>query len=101
MRDRRTELRFGADQPAVVWVLGSRPAKEIPAKIVEASKSGLRLILEVPIEAGAAIKVEWERTALVGEARHCRKTGPNRYSLGMKITEVISRGKLRTQAGAA
>jgi PilZ domain-containing protein len=101
MRDRRSEIRFGADQPAVVSVLSDGPPQQIPATVVEASKSGLRIMLDVPLPNGTTIKVEWDSTALVCETRHCRQRGPNRYSVGLKITEVLGRGKLKTQPGAA
>ena len=100
MRDRRKEIRFGADQPATVSVPNS-PLQDIPAKIVEASKSGLRIILQKPIETGTLIEVKWESTVLRGEARYCRQTGPHTFTIGLKIAEVLGHGKLKTQQGAA
>jgi hypothetical protein len=100
MKDRRIELRFGADQPAVISVLAPQPFT-IAGQVVEASRTGLRLMVEAPLEAGIVIKVEWDSTALIGETRYCRKTAPGRYCVGLKITEVVGRGKLRTQPGAA
>lgn len=101
MRERRSELRFGADQPATVSALGPPRGPEIPGQIVEASKSGLRIILAVPIEAGTRIEVRWESTVLIGETRYCRQNGSARYCIGLRIAEVRGHGKLRTQFGAA
>jgi len=89
------------DQPAVVSFPSGRNRKEIPAKIVEASKSGLRIQLEVPVKVGSLVEVKWDASVVTAEARHCRQTGPGTYSIGLKISEVIARGKLRTQSGAA
>jgi hypothetical protein len=101
VKDRRTELRFGVDQPAVVSFPGGRKRKEIPARIVEASKSGLRIAVDVPVKVGSLLEVKWDSSVVTAEARHCRQTGPETYSVGLKISEVIGRGKLRTQSGAA
>jgi len=72
----------------------------IPANIVGASKLGLRLSIKVPIEPGTVIKIKWDHTIIVGEARHCRQTGPGTYCVGLKISNVRGRGKLRTLPGA-
>jgi len=102
LKDRRTELRFGVDQPAFVCFRNSRRKhKEIPAQIVEASKSGLRITLGVPVKAGSVIEVKWDSSVITAEARHCRQTGPQTYSVGLKISEVVGHAKLRTQSGAA
>ena len=71
MSDRRTELRFGADQPVLVCALAP-----IPGKIDGMSKSGLR------------------RVIVMGQVRYCQKTGPRKYSIGLKIMEVVGAGKL-------
>lgn len=101
VKDRRSELRFGVDQPAFVSFSGRRKRKDIPAQIVEASKSGLRITLEVPIKVGSIVEVKWDTSIVTAEARHCRQTGPETYSVGLKISDVVGHGKLRTQSGAA
>jgi hypothetical protein len=101
MSDRRTELRFGADQSIIVAFQGPRCLREISGKIVGASKSGLRIITAIPMETGARIEVKWDRAKVVGEVRHCRHSGVDRYSIGLKIIEVIGHGSLQAQPGAA
>ena len=101
MKDRRTELRFGVDQPAVVSFPGGRKRKEVPTRIVEASKSGLRIQMDMPVKVGSIIKVKWESSVVTAEARYCHQTGPGTYSVGLKISEVLGHTKLRTQSGAA
>jgi hypothetical protein len=90
MPDRRTELRFGADQPVLVSVLAP-----ISGKIEGASKSGLRIIISVAVRTGAFIEVKWDRAIVVGRVRYCRQTGPDKYCIGLKITEVVGGGKLQ------
>jgi hypothetical protein len=96
MLDRRTELRFGADQPVVVSVV-----TPIPGRIDSASKSGLRITISVAVKTGAFIQVKWDRAIVVGRVRYCRQTGPHSYCIGLKITEVVGGGKLQKKLNAA
>ncbi len=99
--DRRSELRFGADQAVVVSVLMPEPSEEIPGHVVEASKSGLRILLGVPLETSTLLEVKWDGAIVRGEARYCRRAGPDRYSIGVKISEVVAHGKIKTRLGVA
>ena len=89
MLDRRTELRFETAQPVQVSVLAPTQGQ-----IDSASKSGLRLTVSIPVKTGAFIEVKWDRAIVVGRVRYCRQTVPNKYCIGLKITEVIGGGKL-------
>jgi hypothetical protein len=89
MADRRTEVRFGADQPVVVSVV-----TPIPGRIDSASKSGLRVTVSRLLKAGALVEVKWDRVIVVGEVRYCQKIGPRKYSVGLKIMEIVGGGKL-------
>ena len=89
MLDRRTELRFGIDQPVQVSVLAPTQGK-----IDSASKSGLRVTISIPVKVGAFIEVKWDRAIVVGRVRYCRQTDSNAYCVGLKITEVVGAAKL-------
>jgi hypothetical protein len=89
MPDLRTEVRFGADQPVVVSVV-----TPIPGKIDSASKSGLRVTVSRLVKIGVLVEVKWDRVIVVGEVRYCQKIGPRRYSIGLKIIEIVGGGKL-------
>jgi hypothetical protein len=89
MADRRTEVRFGADQPVVVSVV-----TPIPGRIDSASKAGLRVTVSKQLKTGALVEVKWDRVIVVGEVRYCQKIGPRKYSLGLKIAEIVGGGKL-------
>jgi hypothetical protein len=89
MSDCRTEPRFGADQAVVVFVLAP-----IPGKIDGASKSGLRVTVSRRVKTGALVAIKWDRVIVVGQVRYCRKIAPRRYSIGLKIVEVVGGGKL-------
>jgi hypothetical protein len=89
MSDRRTEVRFGADQPVVVSVV-----TPIAGKIDSASKSGLRVTVSRLVKTGARVEIKWDRVIVVGQVRYCQKIGPRRYSIGLKIIEIVGGGKL-------
>lgn len=89
MADRRTEVRFGADQAVVVSVV-----TPIPGKIDSASKSGLRVTVSRLVKTGALVEVKWDRVIVVGEVRYCQKIGRRKYSVGLKIMEIVGGGKL-------
>lgn len=97
MANRRTELRFGVDQPVLVSFLAP-----FPGKIEGASKSGLTVTISVAVKVGAFIQVKWSHVIVVGRVRYCRQTGPYEYRIGLKITEIIGGAKLlRTKPHAA
>ena len=82
-------------------MLAPKSSAEIPGQIVEASKSGLRIILGVPMEAGSLLEVKWDGAIVRGEARYCRRSAPDCYTIGVKISEVVAHGKIKTRFGAA
>jgi hypothetical protein len=89
MADRRIEVRFGADQPVVVSVV-----TPIPGTIDSASKSGLRVTVSRHVKTGALVEVKWDRVIVVGQVRYCQKIGPRKYSVGLKVMEIVGGGKL-------
>jgi hypothetical protein len=36
----------------------------------------------------------WDRVIVVGEVRYCQKTGPRKYSVGLRIVEIVGGGKV-------
>ena len=66
----------------------------IPGKIESASKSGLRLTVSKLVKTGASVEIKWDRVIVVGQVRYCRKIGPRKYSIGVKIMEIVGGGKL-------
>jgi hypothetical protein len=94
MSERRLEPRFCADQEVVVSVLSP-----IRGVIENASKSGFRITTQVAIKKGVVIEIKWDRAAVIGTVRYCRKAA-GKYNIGLKVTEVIGFGKVRTRAEA-
>lgn len=89
MSERRAEPRFAADQPVVVSVV-----TPIAGKIDSASKSGLRVTVSKVVKVGATVEIRWDRVIVVSQVRYCHKIGPRKYSIGLKILEVVGGGKL-------
>ena len=63
-------------------------------KIDSASKSGLRVTVSRLVKTGALVEIKWDRVIVVGEVRYCQKIGPRKYSIGVKIMEIVGGGKL-------
>lgn len=95
--DQRSEVRFGANEPVVVSVFGKSPLQSVPGKVIGASRSGLRITVNVPIEASVRVQVNWESGSLVGVARYCHRILPDKYSVGLKIIGVGKASILRTR----
>jgi hypothetical protein len=95
--DQRTEVRFGANQPVIVSVVGNSSNKSFPGNVSGASRSGLRIVVSTPIKVGVSVQVAWEAGTLIGEARYCRRILPDTYSIGLRILSVVKRSKLRTR----
>ncbi len=89
MSDRRAEPRVAADQPVVVSIV-----TPIPGKIESASKSGLRVTASKLVKVGASLQIKWDRVIVIGEVRYCEKIRPRKYSIGVKILEIVGGGKL-------
>jgi hypothetical protein len=46
------------------------------------------------VKTGALVEIKWDRVIVAGQVRYCQKTGPRKYSIGLKIMEVVGGGKL-------
>ena len=95
--DRRTEVRFGANEPVIVSVVGKSPLKSIPGKIIGASKTGVRIVVNVALADSVWVQVKWNEGTLVGEIRYCRQILPDKYTIGLKIVGPAMPSKLKTR----
>ena len=88
--EKRREPRYPTNDPADVQIL-PRTGIHLPAKVVDISKSDMRLELEMPLGTGARIRVLIlpSKLAVLGDVRYCRKSG-NRFHVGLAIVDVVS-----------
>ncbi len=69
--ERRREYRTLTDESALITVLGDNAPAPLQARVVEMSGLGMRLIMDTPVAAGAALKIELHDALLLGEVSYC------------------------------
>jgi PilZ domain len=89
-KERRKEIRYSTNDPAVVSILPLN-GDRMPAAVIDISKSGLRLELGKAIRKGGRIEVKIMPSNLVifGEVRYCRRSGAV-YHAGVLIEGMVS-----------
>ena len=85
--NQRRETRFTIDQPVTVTVLGDHPV-EHPARVKNASGRGLALELEDPVPPGAALKIQFDDSIVLGEAVYCRAAAGS-YFIGVELDQML------------
>src|ERR1700730_10105033 len=81
--ERRREPRFAATGKAQISFAGANGPETMMTRVMDISKSGLRLNALTEIKPGTLIEIEFETLNAVGVVRHCRKYGPE-YSIGIR-----------------
>jgi len=76
-----------ADTPVDVTLLGECETK-LSGRITNYSNYGLDLTLDQRVPIGAAIKVEWNHTLLLGEVVHCRQEGDG-FTVGLELEHAL------------
>lgn len=89
VQEKRRERRYPTNDPVKVRT-SPYTAAPIPAKIVDVSRSGMKLELVTPLQRDARIEVLMPFTKLVvfGEVRYCRRSGAV-YHAGVLIENVV------------
>src|SRR5438046_1399119 len=89
-KERRKHTRFPINQPARLTVLRGGNFENLGVTLVNLSRSGIAIILPVPLPPGATVEIHWEQTAVFAEVRHCSLTRPGAYRAGVAIQQVVS-----------
>jgi hypothetical protein len=63
----------------------------MPARVLDVSRSGLRLRLEQPLQLGLFVEVRWPSYAIFGEIRHCASTDAGAWDVGIRIQQAVHR----------
>lgn len=88
--EKRRARRFGTDQPVVVTLMDQpdgKPGLRLPARVSDASRGGVRLEANGPIDCGTEIRIEFEDSLITGTVVHCEgKNG--RFFLGIQMKEA-------------
>jgi hypothetical protein len=85
--DLRSQLRLEADEPVHVTVLGECEA-HLLGRITNYSPNGMGLVIDTSVSIGAAVKVEWSNTLLLGEVCYCRPAGEG-FAIGLLLEHAL------------
>jgi hypothetical protein len=85
--DLRSQLRLEADEPVHVTVLGEGEA-QLLGRITNYSANGMAIVVGSKVSIGAAVKVEWTDTLLLGEVCYCRRVGEG-FAIGLRLEHVV------------
>jgi hypothetical protein len=85
--DLRSQLRLEADEPVHVTVLGECEA-QLLGRITNYAANGMGLEIDAPVAIGAAVKVEWSNTILLGEVCYCRPAGEG-FAIGLRLEHAL------------
>lgn len=87
LADRRREARYPCNKAVQVRNLTKNEAR-LSARIIEISRSGLRLELPAPVTKGAQVEILMSKeVAIFGKVRHCGAVG-EKYQAGVQIEET-------------
>jgi hypothetical protein len=103
MEDSRRGPRYEVDQPVTVNNL-DEPGPPLPARLVNFSSKGIRMILSQRLSPGIMVKVEWRGTILLGEIIYCMPKGVD-FAAGVEIEDAVYETEVlapmeQVQAGA-
>src|ERR1700691_4438793 len=85
--ERRTEIRYPAQDPAELEVLPG-PGEPIFGTILDVSRSGLKVALSKRIDRGEQVKVKLHNNHIFGEVRYCRAVS-GAFHVGIRIKDLV------------
>ncbi|MEK7406438.1 MAG: PilZ domain-containing protein [Acidobacteriota bacterium] len=88
LTESRREERFEGGCPVQVSILGEAETK-LAGQLSDFSAGGLRLLVERPVPEGAAVKVEFGETLLLGEVSYCRPAEGG-YAVGLELEHSLA-----------
>ena len=88
--DRRKEPRYPTNGSARVLVPFLSEPQTFSARVLDVSKSGLRLKLNTPLAPGTLVQIELKSLVATGTVRHCKKDGEE-YSMGIQLDAVVKK----------
>jgi predicted anti-sigma-YlaC factor YlaD len=87
--ERRCEVRLPTNDAASVRSLRPETGPRHEARILDVSKSGMRIELSVQVDPGVEIQVQLKDAIAFAEVRYCRPVG-DKFHAGVKVIEVVT-----------
>lgn len=86
--EKRREPRFASESMITLRVLRPLSFERLTGRIINVSRSGVALRLATSLERAALVQVRVGTTVLLGEVRHCAKTG-SEFTIGIRLEDVM------------
>ncbi len=86
--DRRCEERFNLDELASMKVLQPLSADGCKVRVLEISKSGLKLSVPEPLQPGMIVQVRLKTAIALAEVRYCLATESG-FHAGLRLQDVF------------
>ncbi len=88
MLDRRREPRFSTDQQAELVLLGEGD-RRLPVKVLNVSGNGLRFVVDQPLRADSAVRIDINNCILLGEICYSAPV-PGGYLCGVELDQALT-----------
>jgi hypothetical protein len=85
--DRRTEIRYPAQDPAELEILPG-PTETVFGTVLDVSRSGLRVALSKRIDRGVQVQIKLYDNIIFGEVRYCRAVS-GAFHVGIRIQDLV------------
>jgi hypothetical protein len=86
--EKRREHRFVTNESAVLQVTNPLSHEHLEVRLLDVSKNGLRLFVQVDVLPGSHVMVRMKDNLAFGEARYC-VTAPEGFFVGVKLSDFI------------
>ena len=86
--EKRREPRFASEGILSLQLLRPLSFERLTGRIINVSRSGAALSLAVSLELGTLVQVRVGTMILLGEVRHCAKTGDD-FRIGVRLEDVV------------
>lgn len=86
--ERRRSPRTATDDPAFVTIIKPERSQRMKARVLDASKEGLKVLVPNPLMAGMIVQVNVRGLFIMGEVRYSRRSGVV-YHAGILIQDVF------------
>jgi PilZ domain len=83
----RSEPRLPANEPVRVTVL-NEPETQFLGHLINRSDRGVGIHADQPVPYGAAVKLEWDNTLLLGEVCYCRPQEGG-FAIGLEVEHAL------------
>jgi hypothetical protein len=86
--EKRSEIRIATNDSGFVRIMGLEVGPRLEARILEASKSGMKIEIGVPIAPAARIQVLLKDISAFAEVRYCRPIGET-FQIGVRVVDLV------------